>query len=163
MKAAAAAAFGKPATYLNSQYQPVAEQPVKQKALSLMSSDWAVSKRPFTAHTDSVEDIQWSPTEPTVFISVSSDRSLRVWDVRVPECNKSVLCVPEAHSADINVASWSHLKPINLLTGGDDGTLKIWDLRLIHSNASQKSKSSSIRAYTHLFDVSFKTKKDVLW
>nr|CAH8869938.1 unnamed protein product [Trichobilharzia regenti] len=127
------------------------------------SSDWAVSKRPFTAHTDSVEDIQWSPTEPTVFISVSSDRSLRVWDVRVPECNKSVLCVPEAHSADINVASWSHLKPINLLTGGDDGTLKIWDLRLIHSNASQKSKGSSIRAYTHLFDYHKKPITSVEW
>ena len=27
---------------------------------------WVVEPRPFTGHTDSVEDIQWSPNEETV-------------------------------------------------------------------------------------------------
>ncbi|CAH8611874.1 unnamed protein product [Heterobilharzia americana] len=88
-------------------------------------TDWAVSKKAHLGHTNSVEDIQWSPTEPTVFISVSSDHSIRVWDIRAPVSNSR----------------------------GDDGTLRVWDLRLIHNRYSKgKSKGASIPAYTHIFD-----------
>ncbi|CAH8638225.1 unnamed protein product [Schistosoma margrebowiei] len=128
------------------------------------SSDWAVSNRAYLGHTDSVEDIQWSPTEPTVFISVSSDHSIRVWDVRAPISSGSMLTVPEAHPADINVASWNKLQALNLLTGGDDGTLRIWDLRLVHSCYSgKKSNDGSVPAYTHLFDYHKKPITSVEW
>ena len=30
------------------------------------SSSWTVCKLPFTGHSDSVEDLQWSPNEPSV-------------------------------------------------------------------------------------------------
>jgi ribosome assembly protein RRB1 len=99
---------------------------------------------PFASHTNSIEDIQWSPTEPTVFGSVSSDRSLRIWDIRVRD-RKSVVVAPEAHDGDINVMSWntSASSSYLVLTGGDEGGLKVWDLRNMKPSKSSTSAGKS--------------------
>ena len=86
------------------------------------------STNPFASHTSSIEDLQWSPTEPTVFASCSADCSLRIWDVRVKE-RKSVIAVDKAHPSDINVLSWNNATSYLMVTGGDEGGLKVWDLR----------------------------------
>jgi len=84
--------------------------------------------QPFTGHTSSVEDLQWSPTEPTVFASCSADQSIRVWDVRV-KGRKSVAGILHAHDSDVNVISWNRSTSYLLLSGGDEGGIKTWDLR----------------------------------
>ncbi|PKI85954.1 Ribosome assembly protein rrb1 [Malassezia vespertilionis] len=83
---------------------------------------------PFESHTSSIEDLQWSPSEPTVFASCSADQSIRIWDVRV-KSHRSSLAIDSAHDQDVNVISWNHGTQYLLLSGGDDGALKVWDMR----------------------------------
>jgi ribosome assembly protein RRB1 len=74
----------------------------------------------------SIEDLQWSPTEATVFASAECGGIVRVFDTRAP--NRSMIR-HQIHDTDINVLSWNHLVSNLLATGSDDGILSVWDLR----------------------------------
>lgn len=99
------------------------------------NAGFTTSPTPFASHTSSVEDLQWSPSETTVFASCSADCSVRVWDVRV-KSRKSVIAVDKAHPQDVNVISWNRKTDYLLVSGGDEGGLNVWDLRNFKSNAA---------------------------
>lgn len=91
---------------------------------------------PFVGHRASVEDLQWSPSEATIFASCSSDCSIRIWDARVPGSAGAVAAVSNvvrvcehAHAQDVNVISWNRLQNFLLASGSDDGSFRVWDLR----------------------------------
>ncbi|WVQ83598.1 hypothetical protein IAT38_005739 [Cryptococcus sp. DSM 104549] len=100
---------------------------------TLTPTGFTTSAQPYLSHTSSVEDLQWSPSEPTVFASASADRTVRVWDVRA-KGRKSVVSV-EAHEQDVNVISWNKGVDYLLVSGGDEGGLKVWDLRMFSKGA----------------------------
>lgn len=92
------------------------------------ASGFKTLSQPFQSHTSSVEDIQWSPTEATVFASCSADQSIQIWDVR-SKGKKSVAGIDHAHPSDVNVISWNRSTAYLLLSGGDEGGINVWDLR----------------------------------
>lgn len=101
---------------------------------------WHVDQRSYAGHEGSVEDIQWSPTEKTVFASCSVDTTVRIWDIRAAPSKACMLKVV-AHDTDVNVLSWNKTEPF-LVTGGDDGLIKVWDLR-------QFEKGEAIAKFKH--------------
>ncbi|XP_022967328.1 glutamate-rich WD repeat-containing protein 1 [Cucurbita maxima] len=96
-------------------------------------TSWNVDAAPFVGHSASVEDLQWSPTEPHVFASSSVDGNIAIWDVR---SGKSPAAYFKAHNADVNVISWNRLASCMLASGCDDGTFSIRDLRLLKEDDS---------------------------
>ncbi len=88
---------------------------------------WTTDPRPFTGHTSSVEDLQWSPNERHVFASCSSDGTVKIWDTR-SKSRTPALSVPVS-ATDVNVLSWSQKTPYLLATGAEDGVWSVWDLR----------------------------------
>ncbi|KVI12186.1 Histone-binding protein RBBP4 [Cynara cardunculus var. scolymus] len=94
---------------------------------------WNVDNKPFVGHTASVEDLQWSPTEPFVFASSSVDTTIAIWDTRL---GKSPAASIKAHNTDVNVISWNRLASCMLASGSDDGTFSIRDLRMLKEGDS---------------------------
>ncbi|KAK6044346.1 WD domain, G-beta repeat protein [Cooperia oncophora] len=91
---------------------------------------WVVDQRALNAHSGSVEDVHWSPTEEGLLASCSCDGTIRLWDTRSSPADACVCTVEKAHTSDVNVLSWNTHEPL-LVTGGDDAELKIWSLKTI--------------------------------
>ncbi|XP_076458832.1 glutamate-rich WD repeat-containing protein 1-like [Babylonia areolata] len=105
------------------------------------NAGWTTEKSSFAGHTDSVEDVQWSPNEGNVFATCSVDRTLRIWNTQQKPAKANVLTVPEAHSRDINVINWNRIEKHLLASGGDDGIIKIWDLRMFRNKPVSEQAS----------------------
>lgn len=110
-------------------------------------SAWSENKNPFLGHDGSVEEIQWSRSERTVFASGGSDGFVRVWDIR-SKSHKPMLST-KATSSDVNVMSWSGVNSFLMATGHDDGSWSMWDLRKFSANHLETTPIASFDFLKH--------------
>ena len=109
------------------------------------ATDWNIDCGYTDGHDGkSVEDIQWSPSESTVFASCGGDGGVSVWDTR--QKPKPAIRVKAAENCDVNVMSWNRLANCMIATGLDDGGLKIWDLR--HFDPKGKTNPKPVAQFT---------------
>ena len=96
----------------------------------------------------SVEDIQWSPTEPTVFATAECGGYVKVFDIR---CKDRAMIVNKIHTngADVNVLGWNGLVSNLLATGSDDGVLTVFDLRNFQPSAPSEPPQPLARFTAH--------------
>lgn len=97
---------------------------------------FSTDSKPFTGHSGSVEDLQWSPSEKTVFASCSSDGTIKIWDTRSKKKTPAISI--KAHLTDVNVISWNPLVNYLIASGSDDGQIAIWDLRTFSQQTKDK-------------------------
>lgn len=97
------------------------------------TSKWITDKTAFSAgNNQSIEDIQFSRTEATVFATCGCDGYIRIWDTRSKK-HKPAISV-KASSTDVNVISWNEKIGYLLASGDDNGTWGVWDLRQFSPN-----------------------------
>jgi len=107
--------------------------------------NWAAEPRPFTGHTGSVEELQWSPSERTVFASASSDGTIKIWDIR--DKKRTAAISLQVSNTDVNVMSWSRQTTHLLASGADDGVWAVWDLRQWKSVKVSSPKPTSVASF----------------
>ena len=113
------------------------------------SGCWNTESTPFTGHSGTVEELEWSPSEKTVFASAGNDGTVRIWDIRSKSQKPAVSM--QVSSTDVNVLSWSRLTSHVLASGADDGEWAVWDLRQWKPSAGDASstpgKSSPVASF----------------
>lgn len=113
----------------------------------LAQSGWIVDQVPLSGHTNSVEDLQWSPNEANILVSASVDRSIRIWDVRTRR--GAAMTIDAAHDDDVNVVSWNQIDKAFIVSGGDDSALKVWDLRRLTVAGSPAGGVRPLATFKH--------------
>lgn len=82
----------------------------------------------YTYHEDSVEDVQFCPTNSKVLATCGCDGNVIITDMRESQSSGPKMTI-NVDECDINVISWNKKQDILLATGADNGSFKVYDLR----------------------------------
>jgi len=75
-------------------------------------------------HNGDVAAMSMHPTEQSVFVTGSVDRTARLWDLRLPGCTQTLW----GHGADVNSVAF-HPSGNMFVSCSEDKTVRLWDIR----------------------------------
>ncbi|GJE85578.1 WD40 repeat-like protein [Phanerochaete sordida] len=88
--------------------------------------------RSFSIHKDKVQSVQWNDKEPTVLLTGSYDRTVRVFDTRAPDTG-----VGATLGADVEALRWDPWESHSFYVSLENGIVLNFDARTLPTNASQ--------------------------
>ena len=88
------------------------------------------AKYELKGHTDCVEDLSFHSKNKEILCSVSSDKSMIVWDIRTPE--KVAYKIDELHKEDTHTVDWCVQNEYLIASGASDGSCVIIDTRKVY-------------------------------
>jgi len=97
-------------------------------ALWDLSNNSTSPTRVFKNHSSIVNDFAWNCKIPTLFGSVSDDRSIQFIDIR-SSSNEPLYNIPNAHRDVINAIEFNTSMDNLFITGSADNLISVWDLR----------------------------------
>jgi len=81
-----------------------------------------------SGHVSSISSLSWHPTNPSLFLTSSSDSTLRIWDKTDRRKSKSVIVVKSKErggKSKITCCEWSRDGKL-IAAASEDGSLNIW-------------------------------------
>lgn len=102
--------------------------------------------RKYTHHASIVNDVQYHPTLPNLFGTVSDDLTMQLIDLRQPDTTKAAAVSGEGQHKDaINAIAFNLAVETVVATGSADKTIGIWDLRnLTHKLHALEGHNDSV-------------------
>lgn len=95
-------------------------------------------------HGGVVNEARWSPRNPNLLISVSSDRTARLWDDRTLT-STAVVISPSSDSCDFLSVDWNKYEEWNVVTASP-ADLLFWDIRALTRGPVNKIPGAHHRA-----------------
>ena len=90
--------------------------------------------RKYTHHAGIVNDVQYHPTHPNLFGTVSDDLTMALVDLRQPETTRAAAVSGEnQHKDAVNAIAFNLAVDTVIATGSADKTIAIWDLRNLNN------------------------------
>jgi periodic tryptophan protein 1 len=85
-------------------------------------------------HKDKVQAVQWNPAEPTVLLTGSYDRTVRVFDSRMPDEARGAFL-----GADVEAVRWDPWEPHGFYVSLENGMVLNYDARTLPSTPNTVS------------------------
>ncbi|KAG8213266.1 WD40-repeat-containing domain protein [Butyriboletus roseoflavus] len=98
------------------------------------SGESAVAIRSFNVHKDKVQAVQWNEKEPTVLLSGSYDRTVRVFDSRAPDTGVGAVL-----GADVEALRWDPWEPHAFYVSLENGLVLNFDARTLPTDLKAAS------------------------
>ncbi|KAI0091511.1 WD40 repeat-like protein [Irpex rosettiformis] len=110
-------------------------------SVKLWSPDRPRSLTSIQAHSACVYQALFSPHQPDIIATCSTDGTLKIFDLRMPTyalttnsftnpITAAALTIP-ASGTEILSLDWNKYKPFTLASGGVDKLIKVWDCRMV--------------------------------